>query len=76
MSHARTIRPEEMTNLMTSLHSGNVLVDFFINATHPYERIGKYVLRHIYEHGSYRINYGKKPGQDRVCVFHTVGDGS
>ena len=71
MSHARTIHTSEMTNLMIS-SEGNVLISFRLNATHPYERLGKHVRDEIYDRLPYRVGYGKTPAQDRISVFHTI----
>lgn len=78
MSHARTIDPHVMTSLMfglphrTHLIRRDTLVSFALNATHPYERLGKHMRDEIYARCDYRISYGTEPQYDRIHVHHGV----
>ncbi len=68
------VQRNETINLMTSLHSGNVLISFLMAATNPYERVGRFVQQEVFSRLKYTIVYGSKPHDDRVQVHHTVGE--
>jgi hypothetical protein len=67
------VKRQETIDLMTSLHSDNVIVSFPIVATNPYERFGNQVRMDVFNRCQYDISYGKTHMSDRCTVFHTVG---
>lgn len=71
MSHARTINPDLMINIMVPSQSRtHILVSFPLNSYHPYERLGRHIRQDIYARGDHSFTYASKPEFDRVCVFH------